>query len=59
MKKKKDDLEEIEFQIFRIKYALKQYTERCQYLGIDSSEKVDELLEKLSKLMQKRDSLKD
>ncbi|MDO4180081.1 MAG: hypothetical protein Q4D36_02190 [Bacteroidales bacterium] len=58
MRKKQSDLDEIEFQIFRIKYALKQYIDRCQYMGIDPSEKADELLEKLSQLMKKRDKLK-
>lgn len=57
--KKKKDLEEIEFQIFRIKYELKQYIDRCRYLGLDPSAKVDELLEQLSELMKKRDKLKD
>lgn len=55
---KKDELEEINFQIFRIEYAIKQYRNRCELLGIDPEPKTDELLEQLSALIKKRDQLK-
>lgn len=55
--KKKDELEEMNFQIFRIKYVIKQYTERCEILGVEPGTKLDELLEKLSELIKKRDRL--
>lgn len=35
MENQKGELEEINFQIFRIKYAIKQYRERCEILGIN------------------------
>lgn len=55
---KKDELEEINFQIFRIEYAIKQYRNRCESLGIDPEPKTDELLEQLSVLIKKRDQMK-
>lgn len=58
MKEDKDELEEINFQIFRVEYAIKQYRERCEALVIDPEPKTDELLERLSKLIKKRDLLK-
>lgn len=57
MKKQKDELEEINFQIFRIKYAIKQYRERCEAIGIDPDSRTDELLERLTELIKKRDRL--
>lgn len=57
MKKQKDELEEINFQIFRIKYAIKQYRERCEAIGIDPDSRTDELLEQLTELIKKRDRL--
>ena len=59
MKKEKKELEEVNFQIFRIEYAIKQYRERCEALGIDPEPKTDELLERLSELIRKRDLLKN
>lgn len=57
MKKQKDELEEINFQIFRIKYAIKQHIERCEALGISPDPRTDEMLEQLTELMKKRDQL--
>lgn len=57
MKKKNDELEEIDFQIFRIKYAIKQHIERCEALGISPDPRTDEMLELLTELMKKRDQL--
>lgn len=57
MENRKDELEEINFQIFRIKYAIKQYRERCEALGINPNPRTDELLEQLAELMKKRDQL--
>ena len=57
MKEQKDELEEINFQIFRIKYAIKQHSERCEALGIDPNRRPEELLEQLVELMKKRDQL--
>lgn len=57
MKKKNDELEEINFQIFRIKYAIKQHIERCEALGISPDPRTDEMLEQLTELMKKRDQL--
>lgn len=54
---KKGELEETNFQIFRIEYAIKQYRTRCELLGIDSEPKTDELLEQLSALIEKRNQL--
>lgn len=56
---KKKEFEEVNFQIFRIEYAIKQYRERCEALGIDPEPKTDELLERLSELIRKRDLLKN
>ena len=57
MKNPKGELEEINFQIFRIKYAIKQYRERCEILGINPNPRTDELLEQLTELIKKRDQL--
>ncbi|AVM51760.1 hypothetical protein JN06_01685 [Bacteroides zoogleoformans] len=57
MKKGKDELEEVNFQIYRLKYEVQKYIERCKILEVDPSEKVDELLERLSKMMAKREKL--
>lgn len=57
MKKNNDELEEINFQIFRIKYAIKQHIERCEALGINPDPRTDEMLELLTELMKKRDQL--
>ncbi len=56
-KKNRNELEEINFQIFRIKYAIKQYRERCEAIGIDPDSRTDELLEQLTELIKKRDRL--
>lgn len=55
--KEKDELEEINFQIFRIKYEIKQYTERCEMMGVEPGAKLDEYLELLSGLIKKRERL--
>lgn len=57
MENPKGELEEINFQIFRIKYAIKQYRERCEILGINPNPRTDELLEQLTELIKKRDQL--
>ena len=57
--KKKDELEEIKFQIFRIEYAIKQYRRQCEAFGIDPEPRTDELLEKLADLIKKRDELEN
>ncbi|WP_307996166.1 hypothetical protein [uncultured Bacteroides sp.] len=57
MENQKGELEEINFQIFRIKYAIKQYRERCEILGINPNPRTDELLEQLTELIKKRDQL--
>ncbi len=58
-KKEKDELEEIKFQIFRLEYAIKQYRQRCEALGIDPESRTDELLEQLSVLIKKRKELEN
>ena len=57
MENQNGELEEINFQIFRIKYAIKQYRERCEILGINPNPRTDELLEQLTELIKKRDQL--
>ena len=57
MENPKGELEEINFQIFSIKYAIKQYRERCEILGINPNPRTDELLEQLTELIKKRDQL--
>lgn len=57
MENQKGELEEINFQIFRIKYAIKQYRERCEILGINPNPRTDELLEQHTELIKKRDQL--
>lgn len=57
MENQKGELEEVNFQIFRIKYAIKQYRERCEALGINPNPRTDELLEQLIELIKKREQL--
>lgn len=57
MGNQKGELEEVNFQIFRIKYAIKQYRERCEALGINPNPRTDELLEQLIELIKKREQL--
>lgn len=57
MENQKGELEEINFQIFRIKYAIKQYRDRCEVLGINPNPRTDELLEQLTELIKKRELL--
>lgn len=57
MKKEKDELEEVNFQIYRLQYEIKKYRERCEIMGMDPEPRTDEYLERLLKLMRKRDEL--
>lgn len=57
MEKERDELDEVNFQIYRLQYEIKKYRERCEIIGIDPEPRTDEYLEKIWKLMKKRDEL--
>lgn len=57
MKKFKNESDEAEFQVFRLKVTIKTYLEQCERMGI-KPDRLDEMLDMLSAYMKKRDELK-
>lgn len=57
MKEFKNELDRAEFQVFRMKVAIKSYLEDCKALDLEP-ERLDEMLDLLSAYMKKGDELK-
>ena len=57
MKEFSNELEKIDFEIYRLKREIKVYVERCEMFGIKPS-RLDELLDKLKELMRLREEIK-
>lgn len=58
MKGFKNELDKAEFQVFRMKVAIKTYLEQCERMGM-KPDRLNELLDILSSYIKQRDELKE
>ena len=59
MKDFESELDKVEFDIFRIKFAIDQYIKTCEKLGIEpNQERIDSYLDTLNEYLRRRDELR-